>query len=184
MNRRVNSILIAGMKSSGKTTLARMLSYAWHVPFLDLDEMIETEYRADRAVTFREIYRRHGKEHFQELEVSAARRMSRHLLANRSVAALGGGVIDNRAAMEILRPSGVLVYLGEQPDVLYDRMVSRGLPAFLSPDTPRDDFERLYRRRDPMYRTQAEVVVELHGAGTEEALGRLIDSLKEAGYAR
>ena len=62
------SIIFAGLKHSGKSTLAGMLAWKMKTRSLDLDTLIEGEYRSDGLVSCREIYKQHGKAFFQELE--------------------------------------------------------------------------------------------------------------------
>jgi shikimate kinase len=86
--------------------------------------------------------------------------------------------------MSIIRGLGVFVYLSESADALFERIIKKGLPAFLSPHNPAADFRALYARRDPLYRKAAHVIVELNGAGPEESYSLLTNAINEYCHAR
>ncbi|MAG13073.1 MAG: hypothetical protein CMN78_00570 [Spirochaetales bacterium] len=171
-----------GMKHSGKSTLSRML--AWHMKgkYRDLDTLVEAEYRSDRTLTCREIYRQHGREFFQGLEQLAAERLAEDLSRGNVAAALGGGTIDNERALRPLSGLGVFVYLQETADVLYERIAKGGVPAFLDNENPYEDFILLYNRRTPRYEELSEIIVRLDGGGTEASFALLIKTLEENHY--
>ena len=173
-----------GMKHSGKSTLARMLAWRTKSKFMDLDTLIEVEYRPDRMLSCREIYRQHGKEYFQELELTAAGKLADLLSSEAVSASLGGGTIDNQPAIDVLRGMGVFIYLKEQVDVLYRRIAKSGVPAFLDPEKPYEDFLSVYERRTPLYEEAADIVVPLAAGTTEESFSRLLRALEEKNYAR
>lgn len=175
------SVLLLGMKHSGKTTLGVRLSQRIASEFADLDEIIEHIYDADASSSCREIYRRHGREYFVDLEAQAAARLAESMASRPMVAALGGGTIENTGAMDALMDSGLRVYLKDDPTVLYERIMQNGLPAFLNADDPRASFDALYRRRTRLYEECAQVVVDIDGAGVEEAFERLLERLAARG---
>ncbi len=172
-----NTILLLGMKHSGKSTLGRRLADHLGFEFTDLDELIEQIYDPNCGTTCREIFRSRGAEFFAQLEARAAKELTRVARRRPTVAALGGGTIENQAAMNVLKEAGIRVYLKDSFDRLYERVMRNGLPAFLSADNPRGEFLRLFERRTQLYESQAELVVDITGLGVEEAYSVLLDHL-------
>ena len=159
---------------------------AWHTKatFRDLDTLTEIAYRADRMLTCIEIYRQHGKDFFQELELNAARQLALELSSGKLIASLGGGTIDNELAMKTLSGLGVFIYLQERAEVLYERIAKGGIPAFLDADNPYEDFLNLYKRRTPLYERAADILVPLAGGKTEDSFNHLLQALEEKQNAR
>jgi shikimate kinase len=138
----------------------------------------------------RELYRALGAEGFKRLETlgldeliesAGAGQLSSSKSKDRTpriVVALGGGVADNPEAMALISRKGYLVYLHVDAHILYERIMRRGTPAFLTSENPRAEFEELFRRRDAAYRSSADLVVELTGLGIPEALNKVDDELR------
>ncbi len=190
MNR---SIILIGLKHSGKTTMADMVSETLEYESIDLDRIIERRYRGDSAVSVRDIYRSLGREGFRELEAEAARVLADVLQRGNTVAALGGGTVDNHAAMEIVRPHGIVVFLREREEILFDRIMKGGLPAFLPENSPRQAFHALFERRDAACLEYADIIMDLRDRDRSDrfvserslqaTLERLTSLLSEHGYA-
>jgi shikimate kinase len=177
------SIILMGMKHSGKSTLGGMLAWEMKVKHVDLDDLVEEAYRSDRMLSCREIFRQHGKEVFMDLERQAAAELSGRMRGNMLIASLGGGTIENPPALVALASRGVFVYLRVDADVLFRRISKSGLPPFLSAEHPQEDFNALYSTRTALLERHADITVVLPDAKIQQSLGRLTDSLKEYGYA-
>lgn len=177
------SLLVMGMKHSGKSTLARMLAWDMKVTFIDLDELVEKEYRSDRMLSCREIYAQHGKEFFMDLEHSAALRLGEQIQSHFLVAALGGGTIENNSALAAIEADGVFVYLRVEAGVLFRRISKSGIPPFLSKDRPFEDFLELFEKRTSLLEGRADISVDLPEAEIQESFLRLSNKIKEYGYA-
>ncbi len=78
MNR---NIILIGMKSSGKTTIGRLLARKLGLRFTDVDAEIErlhAEQKGER-LPFREIFKLYGKDYFRTLETAALRTLAVNL---------------------------------------------------------------------------------------------------------
>ena len=85
----------------------------------------------------------------------------------------GGGTITNPEAVEVLRSVGTLVVLVDKADVLFDRIMKGGRPAFLSEADPKKDFLALYEERSALLRDLTPWSVDLAGTNPEAACERL-----------
>jgi len=180
----VTSLQLLGMKHSGKSSLGRLWAakHAWE--FLDLDTVLEAQAGGGR--TSRQIYQAEGKEGFQRYETEAALVVADRLTRGKAVVAWGGGTVSNPGAVEALRGTGVLVVLTERVEVLYERILRGGRPAFLSEQSPWEDFQALYRERTALFRAVTPWALELEGAsldGAYEALVQLWNTIPGAGKA-
>ena len=183
------SILLMGMKHTGKTTLGKKLAETLRRQFYDLDDIIVSIYRenvpAAVDATCRTIYATHGREYFQALEGAGAARLSTCIRKGPAItAALGGGIISNPDALETLRNAGCKVVLTAQPEELFKRIARRGIPPFLEGPDPYRRFLELFKQRTEGYASIADYVVDCTGLGLKESFSLLITTLKGEGIAR
>ena len=155
------SIVLAGIKHCGKSTLGALLARRYHAELVDTDRVLEECFRAEngRALTTREIFLELGAEEFRRFEAAVIGKLAKEQAAPRIVA-LGGGVPANAFVNpEELRSLGFQVYLAIRPELAYARVVRRGLPPFLTGAAdPFAEFCRINREREPYYLKFADLV--------------------------
>jgi len=173
------SVVLAGIKHCGKTTLGRLLARHWGVPFLDTDAELEAEFavRHKRSAGFRDIYRELGEEGFRRLEAEVIDALADG--GSVRVIALGGGVVANPfLSPDALRKLGFGVWLDLKPEIAYPRILRRGLPPFLAGSAdPEAEFRRICREREPKFRAFAELPF---GIETEEPVETVAERLASA----
>jgi|APSaa5957512622_1039677.scaffolds.fasta_scaffold93381_2 shikimate kinase len=182
-DQRPKSIFLTGLKHSGKSTLAERLAPVLKVKYMDLDDLVEREYRSDKLLSCREIYRQHGRDFFLELEASAAAVLAKKMKFTFAVASLGGGTIENRPAMERLKTAGLFVYIEHDIEVLFRRIMKHGRPPFFSEEDPHKDFLDIVERRVPLLKERADIIITLKDGTVDESLAAVTARLKEYGYA-
>ena len=144
---------IVGYMGSGKTTVGRALARALGREFVDLDHAVVK--RAGREIP--EIFAEGSEDHFRDLEhQSLLDALKNH---PRSVVACGGGVVVRPENRALLREFAT-VFLREDTRILYDRTRGAGRPLRAA---SREDFERRYEERLPLYREIADLEVEVGG---------------------
>jgi shikimate kinase len=180
------SILLTGMKHTGKSSHGRALARALSLPFLDLDDLILQLYhsRGGSAARIRELYRQEGKGHFMALETEAAEKCIN--VGGSSVVATGGGIADNKPALWAFRHSSAaffFIHLSLPEKILFQRICNGGLPPFLEGEGgekgAQQRFHQLYVRRESLYRQQADLVIELDNKPLEENSSVIIEAAIE-----
>jgi shikimate kinase len=155
-------VYLVGMPGAGKSVVGRELAGRLGVPFVDLDERVES--RAGASVA--DIFRRDGEAAFRALEAATLVEAS---VEDPAVVACGGGVVLEPANRITLRNTGVVVFLHAPLDVLRERT----RPAAERPLIQQDgDLERLLEAREPLYREFAAHVVD--AAGTPGSVAEAI----------
>ncbi|TVR73022.1 MAG: shikimate kinase [Spirochaetaceae bacterium] len=173
-------LTLVGLKHVGKSSVARALAADLPDAILaDTDEEMVRAARAEgwflpdrseesgRDPPIRELYRFLGVQAFSSWETEVLERIITS--ADRfCIIATGGGVSDNRDALKLLDGARPVVYLHDEPRLLYQRFIRRGIPAFLDQDDPLASFMRLVERRDRVYRELADQVITVSGRSIEQ----------------
>ena len=167
----MTALQLLGMKHTGKSSLGRLWAQKKGWDFYDLDNLLESQAGGGR--TSRQIFAEEGRERFQQYEAEAARLIAGRLAQGKAVLAWGGGTVTNPEAVDALGSVGTLIILAEQCEVLYERILRGGLPAFLSADRPWQDFQTLFRERTALMKALTPYQANLNGANLEDAFDRL-----------
>ena len=107
---------IVGYMASGKSTFGKELAKDKGLPFLDLDECVES--REGRSIS--EIFAKEGEEYFRKREREILHEICNE--ADEFVLATGGGTpcfFDN---MDYMNQAGTTVFLNTLPLVIVDRL--------------------------------------------------------------
>jgi shikimate kinase len=101
-----------------------------------------------------------------------------------TIAAAGGGLADNREALEILKksPRALAAYIEVSAETAWERIRAEAdrtgeLPPFLETENPRETHRRLHERRARVYRELAEIAVAA-GNTPEETAAEILRCLK------
>lgn len=173
-------LFLFGLKHSGKSSVGREVARRLDWPFYDLDELITLEDPDRRSP--RLIFRESGQHVFQEYERRAVLR-----IVDREpplVLALGGGTVENESAMKHLNlcPNRVWVWLDEDWEILFERVMQGGLPSFLDPVNPRQSFRELAVRRRQLAERYRPHILQVRERGVDDCVQQIIQ-WKEAGFA-
>lgn len=173
------NLIFTGIKHSGKTTQARLVSTFLSLPIYDTDDLI-LENIEEKSV--RDYYKKYGKDAFMAEEV----KVYEELLEKEKrtfVLSLGGGASDNTALMDSVKKDGFIIYIRRPEDVLLKKILRGGIPPFLDENDIEGSFHSLYYRRDSVYSSYADMTISLgeYSDKRETAL-KIIDRLREEGY--
>ncbi|MCB9837810.1 MAG: shikimate kinase [Phycisphaeraceae bacterium] len=165
------TILLIGLRGSGKSTLGRLLARRLGVGFDDLDE--RTLARLGCA-SVAQAWASLGESAFRAAEVEALREAA----AGGGVIALGGGTpTAPGAGAAMLACGAITVYLRGEPPLLRARLegaIGDDRPSLTGAD-PLDEIERVFARRDAPYRELADHTLELVAhEQPDETLRRLV----------
>ncbi len=178
------AIILMGIKHCGKSTQARLLSEYFDVDFYDTDDLI-TELT---GMSPREIYTKKGKEVFLQEEENACIELQKRLKPSykskkeySAVIATGGGICNNKRAVDILRKLGTLVFLNADKNTAFERIEREiritpdnrleNLPAYIANKNPqsiqeaRNVFFDFYHERQKIYREICDISVNMKSAG-------------------
>jgi shikimate kinase len=112
------TVALVGFMCSGKSTVGKALATALHLPFLDLDRVIEAE-----VGPLLPFFRKAGEEAFRRIE---RQHLERLLEGPRCVLATGGGTPCEGDAMDLMLGRSTTMWLDVSLPVLMPRLVRAG----------------------------------------------------------
>lgn len=161
-------IIVTGPKSSGKSSIGHRLAQLRKLPFFDLDERIEKLFEKEEgvALSFREIFKRHGEEKFRELEMRAIKSLDGQ---DNILLSTGGSTFLNETAKKTLLENSYVILLYNTPETLWARAIRKGLPSFLeNADDPQSEFFSRVKNVIDAVKPIAEIVMETRNLSVEE----------------
>lgn len=151
------NIYLIGFMGAGKTTVGKELAKKTGYVFIDLDEYIVEK----TGETIPAIFEKHGEEEFRRLEkVSLA-----ELTESGCIIATGGGIVESKESVSMMKEKGFTVYLESPFTTLYERIkedTNRPLTA-----QGAAALSARFNRRLPLYE-QAEYTIHTEKLGVDE----------------
>lgn len=183
------SIVLLGLKHTGKSTQGKNLSQKLGYKFLDTDTVMEKVC----GKSPRQIYAEGGIEGFLLAEEEACIAVSKFFNSEKMVIATGGGICDNPPALMALRPAGLFVFLRASLATVVERIVRKvellpdgsfkNLPSFVpasevcSLDEVREFLTEKFKKRQEIYETAADIIVDVGNGSIEENLQLIMNAI-------
>lgn len=149
------NIFLIGFMGSGKSYWGKLWAAESGLPFVDLDDLIET---AEKK-TITAIFEAHGEAYFRQRETAILQTLSQQ---SPSIIACGGGVPCFNNNLQWMNDNGITVYLDATPEYIVKRVINeqekRPLIKGLSPEALRTFIEKKLSEREPYYR-QAKIIL-------------------------
>lgn len=172
----VPSILLMGLRASGKSTLGQLLATRLSRAFVDLDDVTAATLG---CVDVPEAWARHGPEAFRKAETDALRDVLAHASSHAPsqpfshmghIIALGGGTPTAPGAEAVLRNAVAsrtiqLIYLRATPATLRARLASTDTSSrpSLTGDGVINEVQRVFDARDTLYQSLATNTINVDG---------------------
>ena len=166
-------IFLTGFMGSGKSTIGPILANTLGYGFVDLDLYIEQKEKKKIG----DIFKEDGENKFREMERRFLLEVSR---SPRRVISLGGGTITDQASLELVKETGLLVYLKAEPEYIYKRlrtksdrpMLRTAAGELMDADQLQGRIGELLSKREGYY-MQAHLVIHTD----DKKIGNTIDDL-------
>ena len=158
---RMKNIVLVGMPSSGKSTLAAALGEKLGRPVYEADALIEQEAGMDIPA----IFAQGGEESFRKLETEILSRLG---TLSGAVISTGGGCVTREENYDLLHQNGTILWLKRGTE----KLDKTGRPLSL-----KNDLNEMYQKREPMYRRFADAAVDNNGS-VEATLAQILEVLQ------
>lgn len=156
-------IYLIGMPGSGKSALGRRVAAKLQMPYLDTDSYLTETTGMDTAQLFQSF----GEQAFRDGETRLLEELA---TVTPGVISTGGGLCLREYNRRLMKNSGVIVLI-DRPidDIMLDiRAEKRPLLA----QKGKEEIERIYNERMPIYREAADIVMD-NGNGFHNGLATL-----------
>ena len=157
---------------AGKSTVGRQLASRLSFAFVDTDHMIE----ARTGANIPWIFDVEGEEGFRQRETAALKSlegMTKHVIAT------GGGIIEREVNHPILKSLGKVVYLSASLEQLYTRTAKDSKRPLLQVADPKAKIKSLVERRDPIYKSVADVILYTDGRNSQWVVNKIVTIFKQ-----
>ena len=134
-------IFLYGPPASGKTVTGLRLAESLHLPFYDLDEVIETQ----AGSSIPQIFAAEGEAGFREREAAALKGL---LNWQRGVVALGGGALLRPENRRLAEAAGTVVCLSASFETIVERLGGGDGERPLLEGEAQDQLRKLLEQRD------------------------------------
>jgi shikimate kinase len=162
------NIFLVGLMGAGKTSVGRRLARRLGKTFYDSDEEIE---RAT-GVKISVIFEIEGEAGFRARE---AKMLAELVAQSDIVLATGGGAVLSADNRRLLTENGVVIYLRAVAADLWQRTRHDRNRPLLKTDQPLAKLEQLFAKRDPLYRSVADIIVDTGS----QSLGSLVERVEQ-----
>jgi shikimate kinase len=166
-------VVLVGFMGSGKSSVGRAVARRFGVPFVDVDERIESA----AGCRIRDLFGREGEPAFRTREKTALRDA---LSVKGCVVATGGGAFADEENRALLRSYAPVVYLEAGVETLLERLAGDSGRPLLRGGDREDVVRELLSRREPGYRT-ADVTVRTDGRTVEDVAAQVADWIDRTG---
>ncbi|MGL5440002.1 MAG: shikimate kinase [Filifactoraceae bacterium] len=173
----MKNIYLIGFMCSGKSSTAKQIARKLSIRVIDLDECIKKSFEMDIGSIF-DIY---GEEIFRQAESEILESII-NSYPRGVVISLGGGTIFQGQNLELIRKTGIVIFLRATPQTIYIRASkSRIRRPLLEVEDKMGEIKRLYESRESIYEQGAHIIVDIDGKTSYEVARLIISSIKKRG---
>ncbi len=147
------NIYLIGPMGVGKTSIGRNLARLLGRDFLDSDHEIENRTGVDIST----IFHIEGESGFRKRERDVIQALAD---LSQIVMATGGGAILREENRQVLRKTGIVIYLTASFEILLKRTGRSKTRPLLDTADRRSKLQTIVTERDPIYRKEADLVIE------------------------
>ena len=165
-------IFLVGPMGAGKSSVGKSLAKTLKRPFLDLDSEIERRTGAD----IQWIFDMDGEDGFRDRE----NKIFSQVIEKKecAVIATGGGLVLREKNRELLRSSGIVIYLLASKEQLIERTKRDKKRPLLQVKDRAKVISEILDQRDPLYREVADIVFKSGSGHLSKTVKKLADKLE------
>lgn len=168
----VKNIVLIGMRGSGKTTIAKLLSKKLNKAYLELDNVLVKK----MGLSIPKIVEKYGWDYFREKESEIVNEIP---LEESVIISTGGGAILNPENIKALKTNGVLIYLDTGIKTLSKRVgTDSNRPSLTNKDNLEDELKEVLRKREDIYKKAADLIIKTDSLTAEQTAEKIISLLE------
>ncbi|MFW5794062.1 MAG: shikimate kinase, partial [Bacillota bacterium] len=144
------NIVLIGLPLSGKSKYAKILSKQMDKSLYDTDDKIEDYIEMPIPKYFEE----NSEASFRKLETKIIREIYK---SNNYIISTGGGIIENRINIDLLKQNGIIIFLNKDPEIIAKKEII-GRPLIKKSN----DIFKLARKRKPLYIKYSDIIIDIN----------------------
>tara|TARA_B100000745_G_scaffold260271_1_gene183837 strand:+ start:553 stop:1077 length:525 start_codon:yes stop_codon:yes gene_type:complete len=166
-----SKIVLVGMMGSGKTTIGKLLSKDFSLPFYDSDEEIVKKL----GMSIVDVFQSQGEKVFREEESKTIKKI---LIKDQYICALGGGSLLSQEIRDIVKKDIISIWLQASVDDLYERLKDdKSRPKLDVMDTRAEIFN-LNQQREKFYK-MSDIVVNTGNKSEEMIVSEIVPLIED-----
>lgn len=171
IEKKFSSILLIGMRGSGKTTVGKTLAKRLNKEFIDMDEYLEEK----SGKKIRDIVLEDGWDRFRELESQVCAEVS---LKKNCIFSSGGGIVLDPANMKYFDDDCITLLLKAKPRILSMRIrTDKNRPELSTQPTLIGELGEVWRKRKERYFRYADFVFDTSSDRPNKVANNVMDKL-------
>jgi len=163
----MNNIYLIGMPGCGKSTIGKIIADRLNLKHIDADKFLEDKY----FQTIPDIFRMYGEEDFRQKESTVIEELSK---MSDILVSTGGGVVVRENNKEIMKNSGIVVFIDTTPDNILKNSSLSGRPLL----NDKNRIFEIYKSRIDLYKDFADIIIE-NNSSIETAADEIIKYLSK-----
>jgi len=164
------TIVLVGLMGAGKSSVGRRLAKRLKLPFVDIDEAIESE----QKYTVTEIFEKVGEEKFRQFERN---KIASELEKEPHIIATGGGAFINDETRALIKEKAISIWLKPDFEVLVERVSRKKTRPLLEKGDKAEIMKKLMDERYPIYE-QADFMIKSNEGPHNQVVEDIIKKLK------
>lgn len=171
-------LYLIGYRGSGKSTVGRLLAQRLSRPYVDSDDLIESE----SGMSIKDIFANHGELWFRDLESKIVSQVAAS--AEPTIVSLGGGAILREASQAVIKSTGKCVWLRARAEYLFERIQSDQATQLRRPNLSQiggfSEVADILAKRTPIYDRLSDLTVVVEGKTPDEICDEISDCINSA----
>ncbi len=158
------NIYFCGLIGSGKTTIGKRIADELGLAFHDIDQEISRR----AGCSFHVLVREQGWVPYRELEYDICSDLAAASADSDAVVSMAGGTVRYRWNMDVLRGSGVIIFLEAALGELARRVCTADRPRVNPGTTLEEDLRIMWEKHGHKYRGAADIVYRTDRKSVDE----------------